>query len=216
MTPIAYDRVHSRLVEHSAGHAVLAGQPFDLKKGGKSNYYVKAGLATNTGFGTYLVGSALWHNIEPFDPDYIIGMQRGADPLVAAVLAELYRLNSPKVHTLIGLSMRKPESTPKTHGIVGLFDGVDGTWSPKGKRGVVVEDTTTTGDSALMVVNQLLELGGDVAGVVTLYDREEGAAKAFSDRNLPFVSVVKVRSTPALFPAGFKPRTEMPDGTVYE
>ena len=43
---------------------------------------------------------------------------------------------------------------------------------------VVIEDTITTGSSALRAIDAVREGGGSVAGVLALVDREEGGREA--------------------------------------
>ena len=48
-------------------------------------------------------------------------------------------------------------------------------------RVVLLEDVTTTGGSALKAAARLSEMGCDVAACITILDREEGGAQAFSE-----------------------------------
>ena len=51
---------------------------------------------------------------------------------------------------------------------------------------VIVEDVTTTGESALKAVEAVREAGGEVALVLTMVDRDEGAGETFARAGLPF------------------------------
>jgi orotate phosphoribosyltransferase len=51
---------------------------------------------------------------------------------------------------------------------------------------VIVEDVTTTGESALKAVEATRQAGGEVALVLTMVDREEGASETFAQAGLPF------------------------------
>ena len=55
-----------------------------------------------------------------------------------------------------------------------------------GKRVVIVEDVTTTGDFALKAVDAVRDAGGEVVLVLTMVDREEGATENFAKAGLPF------------------------------
>jgi orotate phosphoribosyltransferase len=61
----------------------------------------------------------------------------------------------------------------------------------RGKRVVVVEDVTTTGGSAMKAVEAVQEAGGEVALVLTMVDREEGATEAFAQAGLIFRALYK-------------------------
>ena len=55
---------------------------------------------------------------------------------------------------------------------------------------LVVEDTSTTGNSALTAVHAVQDAGGEVVGVATVVDRATGAAEAIEAEGLPYRSVL--------------------------
>ena len=77
-----------------------------------------------------------------------------------------------------------------------LIEGLPNGDSLKGKRVVIVEDVTTTGGSAIKAAEAVRAEGAEVVGVVTVIDREEGAAEAFAAAGL--------KLTPILTLADFK------------
>ena len=50
----------------------------------------------------------------------------------------------------------------------------------------IIEDVTTTGDSAIKAVEAAREAGAEIALVLTMVDREEGATETFAKAGLPF------------------------------
>ena len=60
-----------------------------------------------------------------------------------------------------------------------------------GKRVVIVEDVTTTGGSAMKAVEALRDAGAEVAFVLSLVDREEGATEAFAAQGLDFRAIYR-------------------------
>jgi orotate phosphoribosyltransferase len=51
---------------------------------------------------------------------------------------------------------------------------------------LVVEDTSTTGNSPLAAVEALREVGAEVVGVATIVDRDTGAQQVIEDAGLPY------------------------------
>ena len=58
--------------------------------------------------------------------------------------------------------------------------------SIKGKRVLVVEDTTTTGNSPLTAVESCRAEGAEVVAVATVVDRATGADKVIADAGLEY------------------------------
>jgi orotate phosphoribosyltransferase len=78
---------------------------------------------------------------------------------------------------------------PKAHGSAKRIEG----GFVAGDRVVVIEDTITTGGSALNAVDAVLAEGGSVVGVYALVDREEGGRDAIAARGLPVVAFTTAR-----------------------
>ena len=70
----------------------------------------------------------------------------------------------------------------KKHGMQRRIEGPD----VAGKRVLVVEDTTTTGNSPLTAVAALREAGAEVVGVATVVDRNTGAQDAIAAAGLEY------------------------------
>jgi orotate phosphoribosyltransferase len=56
----------------------------------------------------------------------------------------------------------------------------------RGRRVLVVEDTTTTGNSPMTAVEALREIGAEVVGVATIVDRQTGAGEVFAKVGLSY------------------------------
>ena len=59
-------------------------------------------------------------------------------------------------------------------------------------RVVVIDDVVTTGGSALLAVDRIVEFGCEVVCVVGIVDRKEGGAANFAARNLPFRALLSI------------------------
>ena len=106
----------------------------------------------------------------------------GAVPIAGAIALMSWQKGKP----LPAIFVRKK---PKEHGARLAVEGLAKGETLQGKRVVVVEDVTTTGGSALKAVEAVREAGGEVALVLTMVDREEGAAQTFAEAKLPFRSL---------------------------
>jgi orotate phosphoribosyltransferase len=111
--------------------------------------------------------------------DMIGGLEMGAVPLAGALAA----LSAQRGKPLPAFFVRKK---PKEHGARLTVEGLAPGESLAGKHVVVIEDVTTTGESALKAANAVRELGATVELVLTVVDREEGASETYAKAGLPF------------------------------
>jgi orotate phosphoribosyltransferase len=150
-----------------------------LASGRKSNFYFNLKPTMLDPEGAALLAELTYEALKDDGLDYIGGLEMGAVPLAGA-LAQLSWL---KGHPIAAFFVRKK---PKEHGARLSVEGLTKNESLKGKRIVIVEDVTTTGESALKAVEAVREAGGDIALVLTMVDREEGANETFAKAGLPF------------------------------
>jgi orotate phosphoribosyltransferase len=78
----------------------------------------------------------------------------------------------------------------KDHGTQSLIEGLAKGETLKGKCVVVLEDVTTTGNSAIKAVEALKSEGAIIVRVLTLVDRKEGATGAFAKAGLAFSAIL--------------------------
>ena len=169
-----------QLLELIRTEAVIRGQ-FVLSSGRESPYYVDARRVTLSARGSRLVGRVIWSLIEQDGFDAVGGLTLGADPVVSAVSLS----SAESARPVDGLLVRK---APKEHGTGRRVEGP----LREGMRVLVVEDTSTTGGSALEAVQALTAEGVRVDTVVTLIDREEGARAAVEAEGLRFEAVFTI------------------------
>jgi orotate phosphoribosyltransferase len=157
---------------------------FTLASGAKSDVYVDGRLFTLSAEGAAVLVELLWEKIAPLKPDAVGGMTLGADPMVGAILHHVGKLGLP----LAGFLVRKE---PKGHG---TKRSVEGPRPEKPRpRVVVVEDTFSTGGSALKAVARVREeWNAEVIGAFGLVDRESGAAEAFAREGVPFQCLLRL------------------------
>ncbi len=104
------------------------------------------------------------------------GLTLGADPVAYAVMHASGR----------PIDVFVVRKSVKTHGLQRLIEGTE----VAGKRVLVVEDTSTTGGSALTAVRAVRDAGATVIGVATVVDRSTGAAAAIEDEGVPYRSIL--------------------------
>ena len=111
--------------------------------------------------------------------DYVGGLEMGAVPIAGAVAQLSYIDGSP----MQAFFVRKK---PKEHGAKLSVEGLMPGESLRGKRVVIVEDVTTTGGSAMKAIEAVRDAGAEIAFVLSIVDREEGATEAFAAQGLEF------------------------------
>jgi orotate phosphoribosyltransferase len=154
---------------------------FVLTSGRRSDLYVDARMTTMDPRGLALIGPLGLRAITDagWRADSVGGLTLGADPVACAIAYASAIAGRP----LRAFTVRKEA---KTHGTGKLIEGP----FAAGDRVVVVEDTITTGGSALRAVAAVRAGGGVVVGVLAVVDREEGGREAIEAEGPPVVSLV--------------------------
>jgi orotate phosphoribosyltransferase len=168
----------ARLVEIIRKRSFGRGE-ITLASGRKSNFYFNLKPTMLDPEGAALLAELTFEALKDDGLDYIGGLEMGAVPLAGAV-AQLSWL---KGHPIAAFFVRKK---PKEHGARLAVEGLAKNESLRGKRVVIVEDVTTTGESALKAVDAVRDAGGEVVLVLTMVDREEGAVETFAQAGLAF------------------------------
>ncbi|HLX15770.1 MAG TPA: orotate phosphoribosyltransferase [Bradyrhizobium sp.] len=150
-----------------------------LASGRKSNFYFNLKPTMLDPEGAALLAELTYEALKDDGLDYVGGLEMGAVPLAGAVA----QLSWIKGHPLAAFFVRKK---PKEHGARLAVEGLAKNESLQGKRVAIVEDVTTTGESALKAVEAARDSGAEVALVLTMIDREEGAGETFAKAGLPF------------------------------
>jgi orotate phosphoribosyltransferase len=156
---------------------VLRGS-FVLSSGQTSDYYLDARLVTLSASGSCLVGELFFQVLPVASIGAVAGLTVGADPIVSSIatVAGLRGVG------LDGLIVRKQA---KNHGAARR---IEGPWSD-GIRVSIVDDTLTTGASALVAAEAIKQEGGIVDGIFALIDREQGARQAIESAGYSFTAL---------------------------
>ena len=155
---------------------------FVLASGKKSKFYLDMKPTMFHPEGANLLSQLIFERIKDLKPDYVGGLAMGAVPLVSVV-----NLMSQIRHQPIsGFFVRKEV---KDHGTMKL---VEAAGDLKGKKVVILDDVTTRGGSAMQAVKAVQGEGASVLLVLSVVDREEGAAEFYRNENVPFDSLFRV------------------------
>ncbi|WIM67425.1 orotate phosphoribosyltransferase [Corynebacterium breve] len=151
--------------------AVVHGK-VTLSSGKEADYYVDLRRATLHHQASQLIGTLLRQLTADLDYVAVGGLTLGADPVATAVM---HAAGEP----VDAFVVRKEA---KKHGMQRRVEGP----SIVGKRVLVVEDTTTTGNSPLTAVEACRAEGAEVVAVATVVDRATGADQVLTDAGLEY------------------------------
>ncbi|MEL4357676.1 MULTISPECIES: orotate phosphoribosyltransferase [unclassified Luteococcus] len=162
------------LIEHVKTLAVVHGK-VTLASGKEADYYVDMRRVTLDGAAAPVVGRVMRDLVADWDFDAVGGLTLGADPIAVAMLHTAAHDGG----RLDAFVVRKAE---KAHGMQRRIEGTE----VSGRTVLVVEDTSTTGGSALTAVEALREAGATVVGVSCIVDRDTGAKEAIEAAGLEY------------------------------
>lgn len=168
----------TRLKEIIAARSFGLGE-VTLASGRKSHFYFNLKPTMLDPEGAALLAQLSLEMLASEELDAIGGLEMGAVPISGAVAAMSWISGRP----LPNFFVRKK---PKEHGAKLLVEGLTKGESLAGKTVAIVEDVTTTGESALKAANAAQESGAKVSLVLTIIDRQEGAAETFAKAGLRF------------------------------
>jgi orotate phosphoribosyltransferase len=169
-----------RLLDLLAERSFRVGE-FTLASGRKSRYYVDARTTTLSAEGQAVIGVLGLAVLDEAElrPAAIGGLTMGADPIAYAIAHRSFLDGRP----IDAFTVRKE---PKGHGVGKQIEGC----FEAGPGVVVIEDTITTGGSALKACQAVEAAGGNILAVLALVDREEGGREAIEAEGYQVVGMV--------------------------
>lgn len=168
-----------QLIELIKDEAVFHGD-FTLSSGKQASYYVDMRKLTLDHRAAPLVGRVMLDLVKDIPEIASVGgLTLGADPIANAMLHQ--GVASGRAYD--AFVVRKE---PKDHGRGRQIEGAD----VAGKRVVVVEDTSTTGQSALKAVEVLRAAGAEVVAVAVIVDRNTGSRQAIEAEGLQYLAAI--------------------------
>jgi orotate phosphoribosyltransferase len=179
--PVADVSPRDRLLELIKAKAIVHGR-VTLSSGREADYYVDLRRITLDGEAAPLVGQVMNELTSDFDFESVGGLTLGADPVAAAML----HASAVAGRRLDAFVVRK---SGKAHGLQQRIEGP----SIRGRRVLIVEDTTTTGASPLDAVAAAREEGAEVVAVATIADRATGARERLEAQGLTYVTAYSLQ-----------------------
>lgn len=162
------------LLEQIKEKAVVHGR-VTLSSGAEADFYIDLRRVTLDGQSAPLAGAVMLDTTAHLDFDAVGGLTLGADPVATSML----HAAAARGRRLDAFVVRK---AGKAHGLQRRIEGPD----IAGRRVLIVEDTSTTGNSPLTAVEAAREAGAEVVAVATIVER--GAAGAMAEAGVPYVS----------------------------
>ncbi|WP_406862217.1 orotate phosphoribosyltransferase [Streptomyces sp. HUAS MG47] len=161
--------VRAELLQQIKDKAVVHGK-VTLSSGLEADYYVDLRRITLDGSAAPLVGQVMLDLTAELDFDAVGGLTLGADPVATSMLHASAARGGRRLDAFV---VRK---AAKAHGMQRQVEGPD----IKGRRVLIVEDTSTTGGSPLTAVEAARAAGAEVVAVATIVDRATGAGEKIS------------------------------------
>jgi len=175
----AIETDRQNLISLITDEAVFHGD-FTLSSGKRASYYVDMRKLTLDHRAAPAIGRIMSDLIADIDGVAAVGgLTLGADPIANAVM----HATAESEHPLDAFVVRKE---PKDHGRGRQIEGAE----VAGKRVVVLEDTSTTGQSALKAVTALKAAGAEVVAVAVIVDRLTGARAAIEEAGLEWRAAI--------------------------
>src|SRR6188472_160293 len=168
-----------KLIDYISADAVFHGD-FTLTSGKKATYYVDLRKVSLDHRVAPLIGQVMIDLIAAVPEVAAVGgMTMGADPIAASILHQ----GAARGLAYDAFVVRKE---PKDHGRGKQVEGPD----VAGKRVIVLEDTSTTGQSALKAVEALRREGAEPVAVAVIVDRKTGAQAAVEAAGLQWLFAI--------------------------
>ena len=163
-----------RLIAAVKKLAVVHGR-ITLASGREANYYIDMRRVTLDGDAAPVLGRVMNELVQDLEFDAVGGLTLGADPVATAMLHAAAAAGG----RLDAFVVRK---STKTHGLQRQIEGTE----VAGRRVLVVEDTSTTGGSAMTAVEAVRAAGAEVVAVAVVVDRATGAKETISQAGIEY------------------------------
>lgn len=173
------EEARSELIGIVTALSYQSGPEMKLASGQTSTIYFNMKPTMLDARGAFLIGLLVLDAIDDLQVSLVGGLEMGAVPIASAVAA----VSAAKGEPVSAFFVRKQV---KEHGTQSLIEGLAKDEKMEGRRVVILEDVTTTGGSAIKAAEAVRAEGAEVAAVITVLDRQEGAQMAFNKAGIHF------------------------------
>jgi orotate phosphoribosyltransferase len=157
-----------------------------LASGKESDFYFDMKPSMLHPEGAALIARAVLEEVRKSGATHVGGLEMGAVPITGALCQHSFEAGAP----VQGFFVRKQV---KDHGAKKRVEGLPKGETLAGKDIVIVEDVTTTGESAWKAAQACIEDGAKLKMVVTIVDREDGAEEFYKSKGVPFATIFRAR-----------------------
>jgi orotate phosphoribosyltransferase len=177
-TMTSHSDARARLLELITELAVVRGK-VTLSSGKEADYYIDLRRITLHHEASRLVGEVMLSMLDEAGIDFETagGLTMGADPVGTALMNAAGNAGR-------GIDAFVVRKAQKSYGMGRQVEGPE----VKGRNAVVLEDTSTTGGSALAAVEGVRAAGGNVVAVAVIVDRDTGAKERIeAEAGVPYL-----------------------------
>ena len=167
------EKLRQILIEKSYLHG-----DFILTSGERSTVFFDVKMTSLDPEGAHLAAGLMLNKLEGSDITAIGGLAIGACPIVSAMCLRSYERNS--------FSFFYVRKEKKPHGTKKDIEGAELT---KNDKVAIVDDVATKGGSLLEAIKHVKEAGCEIARVIVLVDREQGAKEALAKEGYTLESI---------------------------
>ncbi|GAA1351405.1 orotate phosphoribosyltransferase [Falsarthrobacter nasiphocae] len=170
----------ARLLELVKDLAIVHGK-VTLSSGKEADYYVDLRRTTLHHEAAPLIGRVMLETLDAAGLEFEAagGLTMGADPVGTAVL----HAAAAQGRAIDSFVVRK---AAKSYGMGRQVEGP----SIEGRKVIVLEDTSTTGGSALTAVEAVRAAGAEVVAVAVIVDRDTGSKERIeAEAGVPYITV---------------------------
>ena len=173
---------HERL-KHIINETALIHSPnkkFKLASGEESNHFFDLKRVLLNPEGIAMIARCIFEKIKNTGVQYVGGLEIGSIPIAAALCQLSWQKNQP----IFGFFVRKEKKER------GTKKRIEGNLEPN-KKVIFLDDVITQGNSVRTAIDEVRSLNCKVERVISIIDREEGAASQFEEMGIKFDPLFK-------------------------